>query len=64
MFKSILIVIIVVIAALLVFKAFDNNASAQDQDQISQLLENQKLILQKLDVISSKLDVLKMRVRQ
>jgi len=62
MARSALILLLVIVISLAVFKAIDRNAGAQDVSELNQVLENQKLILEKLDFMDHKLDVLKTRL--
>jgi peptidoglycan hydrolase CwlO-like protein len=63
MTRSVIILLLIIAISLVAFKIFDKNAGAQDEGGISQVLENQKLILEKLDSIDHKVDVLKTRIR-
>lgn len=63
MVRSLLILLLIIAISLVVFKILDRNAAAQDEGGLSQVLENQRLILEKLDKIDQKLDVIKMRTR-
>ena len=62
MARSALILLLVIVISLVVFKTIDRNAGAQGNNELSQVLENQKLILEKLNVMDHKLDVLKTRL--
>lgn len=62
MMRNVIIVLLIIIIPLMAFKALDKNAAAQDEGGISRVLENQKLILEKLDVIDGKIDALKTRI--
>lgn len=66
MARGIIVALLVIIAALLVFEFFEGDLRAQTVQpavNFSQVLQNQKLILEKLDQVDQKLDQLKMRVR-
>ena len=63
MLRNIVIVLLIIVISLMVFKAFDKNASAQDPDVLTTIIENQKAILEKLDVIERKVDLLRTRIR-
>ena len=62
MTKSITIALLIIIATLLVFEMFDGTAGAQATDELGHVIQNQKLILEKLNNIDKKLDVIKMRI--
>ncbi|MDD5680798.1 MAG: hypothetical protein PHI59_06120 [Candidatus Omnitrophica bacterium] len=63
MIRSVIILLLIIAVSLAVFKILDRNAGAQETGGISQVLANQELILQKLDSIDHKVDVLKTRIR-
>lgn len=63
MARSVIILLLIIAVSLAVFKILDRNAGAQETGGISQVLANQELILQKLDSIDHKVDVLKTRIR-
>jgi hypothetical protein len=67
MARGIIVLLLVMTISLLIFEIADRNAKAQSTDQpaieLSQVLEGERLILQKLDVIDKKLDVIKMRIK-
>ena len=63
MARTAIIILAVVIAALLIFEICDKNVAAQTAGDLSEVLQNQKTILMKLDALDKKLDVLKMRIR-
>ena len=62
--RGIVIALLIIIATLLIFEMCGNNAGAQDPGSLSQVIKNQKLILEKLNTMDKKLDQLKMRIRQ
>ena len=62
MLRNIVIVLLIMVISLMFFKAFDRNADAQDTDALARILENQRSILEKLDVIEGKIDVLRTRI--
>jgi len=62
MARSLLILLLIIAVSFAVVKILDRNATAQDEGGLSQVLENQRLILEKLDAIESKIDVLKTRI--
>jgi len=66
MTRGIIVLFLVVTISLLIFEMVDRNVKAQSLDQpaseLSQILEGQRLILQKLDAMDKKLDVLKIRI--
>lgn len=67
MTRGIIVLLLVITISLLIFEIADRNAKAQSTDQpvneLNQVLEGERLILQKLDVIDKKLDVIKMRIK-
>jgi hypothetical protein len=63
MTRSIIILLLIVAVSLAVFKVLDKNAGAQEGNELSQVLENQKMILEKLNVIEGKVDGLRTRIR-
>ena len=63
MTRGIVIAVLIIIATLFVFEMFDGSAGAQNAGGLSQVIQNQKLILEKLDNMDKKLDQLKMRTR-
>lgn len=67
MTRGIIVLLLVITISLLIFEMADRNAKAQSTDQptseLSQILEGERLILEKLDVIDKKLDVIKMRIK-
>lgn len=67
MTRGIIVLLLVITISLLIFEMADRNAKAQSTDQpaseLSQILEGERLILQKLDAIDKKLDVIKMRIK-
>ena len=63
MARSLLILLLIIAVSFAVVKILDKNATAQDEGELSQVLENQRLILEKLDVIDGKIDTLKTRIR-
>lgn len=67
MARGIIVLLLVMTISLLIFEIADRNAKAQSTDQpaieLSQVLEGERLILQKLDAIDKKLDVIKMRIK-
>ena len=62
MARSVIILLLIIVIALVVFKALDKNAGAQESSEMSQLLDGQKAILEKLDIIENKLDTIKTRI--
>ena len=63
MTRAVIILLLVIIAALLVFDFSGSDAGAQATGDFGQVLQNQRAILEKLDKIDHKLDVLKIRLR-
>ena len=63
MAKAVIIVLLIIGATLFVFKISDRNANAQATGGYNQILQNQRSILDKLDLMDRKLDQLKMRIR-
>ncbi len=63
MARAVVIMLLIVIATLLIFGMFDGKAGAQSAGGFDQVLQNQKLILEKLNTMDKKLDQLKMRIR-
>ena len=63
MARGIIILLLIVVASFLIFEMCNRDAGAQDAGTLSQVLKNQKIILEKLDAIDKKLDVIKMRIR-
>ena len=63
MARGIIILILIIVASFLIFEMTDKNVGAQSVTDLSQVLQNQKLILKKLDAVDKKLDVIKMRIR-
>ena len=63
MARGVVIILLVVIAAFLVFEMSHKDARAQDTDNLDQVLKNQELILDKLDTIDKKLHQIKMRIK-
>jgi peptidoglycan hydrolase CwlO-like protein len=62
MMRNVVIVLLIAVISIMFFKVFDRKAGAQENNELSQVLENQKLILEKLSVMDHKLDVLKTRL--
>lgn len=66
MIRNVVIVLLTIVISLMFFRAFDRNTGAQETTQetgtLEQILENQKIILEKLNVMDRKLDVLKTRL--
>lgn len=63
MVRGIVILLLIIVATFLIFDMIDRNVVAQEAGNLSQVLENQKLILKKLEAIDKKLNQLKMRIR-
>lgn len=63
MARGVIIAVLIVIAALLVFEMPARSIEAEEADDLSRVLENQELILEKLQIMDKKLNQLKMRVR-
>ncbi len=63
MARAAVITLLIIIATLLIFEMFDGKAGAQSAGGFGQVLQNQKLILEKLNTMDKKLDQLKMRIR-
>lgn len=67
MVRGVVILLLIIIVSLFIFEIFDRNAGAQDSGQdkgiLDKVLQNQKLILEKLDAIDKKLDVIKVRIK-
>ncbi len=62
MLRAIVSLFLIIAVSLVIFKAFDNKAGAQSETDLTQVLENQRLILEKLDAIDGKIDGLKTRL--
>lgn len=62
MLRAVISLFLIIAISLIVFKALDNNAGAQNETDLTQVLENQRLILEKLDAIADKINTLKTRV--
>lgn len=63
MARMTIVLLLIIIASLLIFNFCDKNLVAQEADRLEQVLENQKQILQKLDAMDKKLDVIKIRIK-
>ncbi|MBU4376115.1 MAG: hypothetical protein KKD29_01395 [Candidatus Omnitrophica bacterium] len=63
MIRSIIILFLIVMISLMLFKVFAQNDGVEDADDISRILANQQLIIEKLEVIDSKVNILKTRIR-
>ncbi len=63
MVRGAIILLLIIIALFLIFEMFDRNAGAQDTGVLDKVLQNQKLILEKLDTMNKKLDVIRVRIR-
>ena len=63
MTRTIIIALLIIVATLLVFEMSDGTAEVQATDELGQVIQNQKLILEKLNNIDKKLDVIRMRVK-
>lgn len=63
MARRLLILLLIIAVSFAVVKILDKNAAAQDENGLSRVLENQRIILEKLDVIDGKIDILKTRIR-
>ena len=63
MTRTIIIALLIIIATLFAFEVFDGNAGAQTEGSLGQVIQNQELILEKLNIMDKKLDQLKMRIR-
>lgn len=63
MARGIIISLMAAIILLILFKAFGQNAGAEDADAIGRILANQRIIIEKLDAIDGKVDILKTRIR-
>ncbi|MDP3789102.1 MAG: hypothetical protein Q8R48_01720 [Candidatus Omnitrophota bacterium] len=63
MARRLLILLLIIAVSFAVVKILDKNAAAQDENGLSWVLENQRMILEKLDVIDGKIDGLKTRIR-
>lgn len=62
MMRALVSLFLIIAISLVIFKALDNNAGAQGETDLTRVLENQRLILEKLDAIGSKIDGLKTRL--
>ena len=58
------VVVLIMLAVFLFFNMTDRGTVAAEEDSISRILENQKAMIEKLNVMDKKLDQLKMRIRQ
>lgn len=69
MVRGIIILLLIIVASFLIFDMCNRNVVAQEADDVgkaaslSQVLENQELILEKLEVLDKKLDIIKVRIR-
>jgi hypothetical protein len=63
MVRGAIILLLIIVASLFIFEMFDRNAGAQDMSVLGQILQNQRLILEKLDTMDKKLDVIKIRIK-
>jgi peptidoglycan hydrolase CwlO-like protein len=66
MARGIIILLLIILAMFFIFEISDKTVSAQTKGKVSELkevMQNQKLILEKLNTIDKKLDVIKMRIR-
>ena len=63
MARGLVVLLLIIIATLLIFDVCNMNARAQGGGSLNQVIENQKLILEKLDALDKKLDVIKIRIR-
>ena len=63
MARGLIILLLVIVATLLVFDVCNRNVVAEEADGLNQVIENQKLILEKLQVMDKKLDVIRMRIK-
>jgi len=63
--KMILICVLLTVAAVFFMPAADLSAQEEGDvvDDVKEILQNQELILEKLDALDKKLDVLKMRIK-
>lgn len=61
--RGIIIMLLIVIVSFLAFEMCDRDIVAQDIEGIGRVLENQKLILQKLNTLDKKINQLKMRIK-
>ena len=66
MARSIVALLLIIFTVFLIFAISDKTIGAQAQeeaDELKQVIQNQKLVLEKLDAIDKKLDIIKMRIR-
>ena len=63
MVRGAIILLLIIIVSLFIFEIFDRNAGAQDTDVLEKVLQNQKLILERLDTMDEKLDVIRVRIK-
>lgn len=63
MARGAIILFLIIIALFLIFEIFDRDAGAQDTGVLNQVLQNQKIILEKLDAMDKKLDVIRVRIK-
>jgi len=63
MARIITILVLIIITSVLFFGIFSMNPGAQATDDLSQVLHNQRLILDKLETIDKKLDIIKIRIK-
>jgi hypothetical protein len=63
MTRGIIVLFLGIIAMFLILAMSNKYVNAQDPEELGQVLKNQKVILEKLDAIDKKLDVIKMRIR-
>lgn len=61
--RIVFILLLVVVIAFFVFEMYDKTVTAEEEDGLGRVLANQKVILEKLDVMDAKLSQLKMRIR-
>lgn len=63
MTRSVIFVLLIIVAMVFVFEFTGTRAGAQDTAGLAQVLNNQERILEKLDNIEKKLNVIRVRLR-
>ena len=61
--RGIVIAVLIIIASFLIFESLGRNAGAQDAVNLNQVIQNQQLIIEKLNNIDVKLRQIRMRIR-
>lgn len=64
MVRNVVILILIAVVAFLIVNVPDRMTVAEEEDDLGKVLANQKIIIEKLDAIDTKVNQLKMRIRQ